>query len=161
MSDTRWLTEDEQQAWQRTAAVLELLPGALDAQLARDEGLTHFEYFTLASLSEAPRRVMRTTSLAAQTNATLPRLSRVLTGLEKKGLVARSACRHDRRAKNVALTEAGWETVVRSAPGHVKNVRDLIFDQLSEDQVSQLSAIAAQILTRLDPEGEVFATTMP
>lgn len=40
----------------RLAAVLELLPGVLDGQLRRDADLTHFEYFLLAMLSEAPGR---------------------------------------------------------------------------------------------------------
>jgi hypothetical protein len=35
-------------------AVLELLPGVLDSQLRRDAALTHFEYYVLAMLSEAP-----------------------------------------------------------------------------------------------------------
>ncbi|NJC21574.1 DNA-binding MarR family transcriptional regulator [Arthrobacter pigmenti] len=159
MADTKWLTEVERTAWLRTAAVLELLPGALDAQLARDEDLTHFEYFVLASLSEAPGRTVRITALASLTNATLPRLSRVLTGLEKKALVERSACSADRRAKNVTLTETGWAKVVQSAPGHVENVRGLVFDQLTSEQVEQLSAIAADLLKRLDPEGRMFAST--
>jgi len=49
--DTQWLDADERAAWLRLAAVVELLPGALDTQLRRDSGLTHFEYFVLAMLS--------------------------------------------------------------------------------------------------------------
>lgn len=159
MTTPRWLTEDEQTAWIRMAAVLELLPGALDAQLSRDEDLTHFEYFVLASLSEAPQRTLRITALASMTNATLPRLSRVLTNLEKKGLVERSECSEDRRAKNVTLTDTGWAKVVKAAPRHVENVRGLVLDQLTPEQVTQLSTIAAQLLRRLDPEGRMFAST--
>jgi DNA-binding MarR family transcriptional regulator len=158
MTEPRWLTDDERTAWLRTAAVLELLPGALDAQLTHDEDLTHFEYFVLASLSESPGRTLRITTLASLTNATLPRLSRVLTGLERKGLVERSRCREDKRATNVTLTGPGWAKVVKSAPGHVENVRSLVFDQLSPEQVEQLSGIAAALLTRLDPEGRMFAS---
>ena len=47
-------TDEERVAWVRLAAVLELLPGVLDTQLRRDADLTHFEYFVLAMLSEAP-----------------------------------------------------------------------------------------------------------
>ena len=159
MTGTHWLTDDEQTAWLRTAAVLELLPGALDAQLSRDEDLTHFEYFALASLSEAPERTLRITELAAMTNATLPRLSRVLTGLEKASLVERSACSGDRRAKNAVLTEAGWAKVVQAAPGHVENVRRLVLDRLSGEQVQQLSVISKALLSELDPEGRVFASS--
>ena len=69
----RWLTDDERVAWVRLAAVLELLPGVLDTQLRRDADLSHFEYFTLAMLSEAPDRTLRMTALAGRTNATLAR----------------------------------------------------------------------------------------
>ncbi|KRF05265.1 MarR family transcriptional regulator [Arthrobacter sp. Soil782] len=155
---TRWLSKDEQDAWKRMAAVLELLPAALDGQLTRDEDLTHFEYFVLASLSEVPGRTLRITALASQTNATLPRLSRVLTGLEKKALVERTECSEDRRAKNVTLTETGWAKLVDAAPGHVEFVRGMVFDQLTPEQVGQLSEITTQLLKTLDPEGRMFAS---
>lgn len=161
MTEPKWLSAPELKAWLRTAAILELLPAALDAQLGRDEDLTHFEYFVLASLSEAPHRTLRITSLASLTNATLPRISRVLTGLEKKTLVERSTSEEDRRARNVTLTGAGWDKVVRAAPGHVETVRNLVFDQLTGEQVEQLSEIAAALLRKLDPEGRMFASTGP
>ena len=85
MATTKWLSADERAAWVRLSAVLELLPAALDAQLSADSHLTHFEYFTLAMLSEAPDRPLRMTDLAAQTNATLPRLSHVVRRLERGG----------------------------------------------------------------------------
>ena len=54
MHEGPWLDDDEQRAWRRTAAVMTLLPAALDAQLQRDAGLTQFSYLTLAMLSETP-----------------------------------------------------------------------------------------------------------
>lgn len=156
MPETRWLTDDERTTWLHLAAVLELLPGALDAQLLRDDNLTHFEYFTLASLSGAPERTLRIKALAEMTNATLPRISRVLTGLEKTGLVIRSTSKKDRRARNVTLTDAGWAAVVQAAPRHVENVRSLVFDRLSPEQSAQLDSIAEALLGELDPEGRMF-----
>ena len=100
-------------------AVVELLPGVLDTQLRRDAGLTHFEYFVLAMLSEAPERTLRMTALAQRTNATLPRLSHVVRRLEDRGLVERFPCPEDRRATNARLTPTGWDEVVAAAPGHV------------------------------------------
>lgn len=41
-------------AWVRLAAVLELRPGALDAQMRRGATSMDSEYFVLAMLSEAP-----------------------------------------------------------------------------------------------------------
>ena len=158
MTDTRWLSDDEQRSWVRFAAVLELLPAALDLQLTRDEHLTHFDYFTLAMLSETPDRTLRTSALAARTNATLPRLSRVLTRLEEAGFVARTPCPEDRLATNVTLTDAGWDKVVQAAPGHVEHVRSLVLDALTPAQIEQLGEISAALLTKLDPDGRMFAS---
>ncbi|ARC56707.1 putative HTH-type transcriptional regulator YusO [Frondihabitans sp. 762G35] len=161
MDDTRWLTDDERRAWVRFAAVLELLPGVLDSQLDRDEGITHFEYFVLAMLSETPGRTLRMTHLASRTNATLPRLSRVVSRLEGQGFVERSPCVEDRRATNATLTDAGWRKVVHAAPGHVENVRGAVIDVLTQEQVAQLDDISAALLARLDPESRLFANTPP
>ena len=157
-TESRWLSADEREAWVRFAAVLELLPGALDSQLDRDENLTHFEYFVLAMLSEAPERTLRMTALAARTNATLPRLSRVVSRLEDQGFVSRSPCAEDRRATNAVLTPLGWSKVVHAAPGHVANVRQAVIDALTPEQVTQLGQISQQLLGRLDPDGKMFAT---
>jgi DNA-binding MarR family transcriptional regulator len=151
--DANWLNDEELAAWVRLAAVLELLPGVLDSQLRRDAELTHFDYYTLAMLSEAPRRTLRMTSLATQTHATLPRLSHVISRLEDRGLVERFPCPNDARATNVRLTPAGWDKVRRTAPGHVANVRQHVIDALTPEQVRQLAGITEAILGRLDPDG--------
>jgi DNA-binding MarR family transcriptional regulator len=154
---TRWLDDDELQAWVRLAAVVELLPGVLDSQLRRDASLTHFEYYVLATLSEAPEHTLRMTSLAMRTNATLPRLSHVVRRLEGRGFVERFPCPEDGRATNVRLTEAGWAKVVESAPAHVENVRQHVIDALSREQLAQVTAIADAILGRIDPQGATTA----
>lgn len=147
---TRWLDPEERAAWVRLAAVVERLPGLLEAQLNRDADLTHFEYWVLAMLSEAPDGTLRMSELAALTSATLPRLSHVVQRLEGRGLLKRVPCREDRRATNARLTAAGRRTIVAAAPGHVQAVRDLVIDALSPEQVTQLTDILNQILPRLD-----------
>ena len=159
--DPRWLDERERAAWVRLAAVLELLPGVLDSQLRRDAGLTHFEYYVLAMLSEAPQRTLRMTALAARTSATLPRLSHVVRRLEERDLVERFPCPQDRRATNARLTENGWSTMVATAPGHVAHVRDQVIDALTPLQVGQLTEIANAILARLDPDHRLIAEPAP
>lgn len=154
--EPRWLSAEELRTWVRLAAVVELLPGVLDSQLRRDAGLTHFEYFTLAMLSEAPERTLQMTALAQRTNATLSRLSHVVRRLEERGYVERRACPTDARATNALLTEQGWQKLVATAPGHVETVREHVIDALSPEQVTQLGEIAARLLERLDPDGVMF-----
>lgn len=159
--EPRWLDDSERAAWLRLAAVLELLPAALDAQLRSQAQLTHFEYFVLAMLSEAPERTLRMTALAQLTNATLPRLSHVVRRLEARGLVERFPCPEDGRATNARLTGDGWDAVVAAAPGHVATVRHHVVDALTSEQLAQLRDIAGALLTRLDPQGRMTALYDP
>jgi DNA-binding MarR family transcriptional regulator len=160
MTETPWLDDTQRLAWVRFAAVLELLPRALDAQLERDEQLTHYDYYCLAMLSEAPGRTLRMTVLASMTNATLPRLSRVMTRLEDTGYVRREPRPGDRRSTNLVLTDAGRDKVIRAAPGHVRTVRKLAIDTLTDRQLEQLSTISARLLTVLDPDQKVMASML-
>lgn len=157
-TEPKWLSGEELEAWVRFVAVMQLFPPALDAQLQRDSDLTHFEYFTLAMLSEAPDRTLRMTALARRTNATLARLSRVVSNLETYGFAQRMPCPEDRRATNISLTDAGWRKVVATAPGHVNLVRSVVIDTLTPDELAQLSQISAKLLGKLDPEGRMAAT---
>jgi DNA-binding MarR family transcriptional regulator len=155
METIRWLSTDEMSAWRKFVAVVELLPGALDSQLQRDADLSHFEYFVLAMLSESPGRTLRMTELSSETNSTLPRLSHVVSRLEKRRLVKRSPCPEDRRATNATLTQAGWEKVVATAPGHVGAVRDNVIDPLDARDIADLDRIMGRMLARLDPDNRV------
>ena len=158
MTDDRWLTADQLSAWKNLIAVVELLPGALESQLRRDADLSHFEYFTMAMLSEAPERTLRMTALASLTNSTLARLSHVVSRLEKRGFVRREPCADDRRATNAALTSDGWAKVVATAPGHVATVRQNVIDPLTATDVVHLDRIMGRILGALDPSNHMRAT---
>src|SRR5690242_10359889 len=88
--EPRWLTADERRAWMALVGLLARLGGALDAQLRRDAGISHFDYTVLAALSEAPGRTLRMSTLAALAEGSLPRLSQVVARLEAKGWVRRT-----------------------------------------------------------------------
>ena len=148
--EPRWLNDDEQRAWRALVAVLLRLPVALERQLLADAGLTHFEYFVLALLSEAKDRRLRLSHLAAQSDASLSRLSHVVTRLEKRGLVRRAPCSEERRATDAVLTEAGMALVVATAPGHVAEVRRRVVDALSPREVVRLERICTRILAHID-----------
>ncbi|MFI5935321.1 MarR family winged helix-turn-helix transcriptional regulator [Actinoplanes sp. NPDC051494] len=149
----RWLDPRELGSWLPVGGLLLRLPAALDAQMQRDSGLSHFEYLVLANLSEAPDRTRRMSALAALANGSLSRLSHVVKRLEARGWVERRACPSDGRYTNAVLTPAGWEKVLDSAPGHVGIVRSLVLDVLTEDELAQLGDMARRIVARLDSTG--------
>jgi DNA-binding MarR family transcriptional regulator len=148
--EPRWLTAEEQRAWRALASVLFKLPAALESQLQRDSGISHFEYLVLAALSDAPDRTLRMKDLAALSNGSLSRLSHVVTRLEKRGWVQRQPCPSDGRHINAVLTEPGYGKVLDCAPGHVGTVRDLVVDALTPDQLASLRQIGDAILARIE-----------
>jgi len=151
------LDAEESAAWLSLVTLLELLPSALDSQLQRDSGMTHFEFAVLSFLRFSPDQTRRMTELAAGTNATLPRLSHVVTRLERRGVVERVPCPEDRRATNVRLTELGRRELVRATPGHIALVRRVVIDSLSREQLAQLAEISNAISRALDPDGRFGA----
>jgi DNA-binding MarR family transcriptional regulator len=150
------MDELESRAWLHLVALTELLPAALDAQLQRDAGMTHFEFLVLSVLRLRKEPVMRTKELAAATHSTLPRLSHVLTRLEARGLVERSPCSEDRRATNVELTPEGRRELIHALPGHLATVRALVLEPLDRDQLAALADATEAIGARLDPGDRFF-----
>ncbi|PTR32377.1 DNA-binding MarR family transcriptional regulator [Rhodococcus sp. OK519] len=148
-TDTTWLSGPQQEAWRTLVSLVTRLPAALDTQLQRDSDLSHFEYFVLAVLSEAPDRRLRLSELACQANASLSRLSHVVTRLEKRGWARRETVTGTRGAFAV-LTDDGYDKVAEAAPGHVATVQSLVFEGLDERQVMQLSTLGKALLTQLD-----------
>ncbi|WP_047868596.1 MarR family winged helix-turn-helix transcriptional regulator [Nocardiopsis sp. RV163] len=154
MAETRWLDEGEQQTWRTFLAAVHLLDGALDRQLRQDSGMSHAYYQILVKLSEAPERVMTMTGLAKRLRSSPSRLSHAVARLEGDGLVRRFKRPDDRRTTLAELTPQGAAVLREAAPGHVHEVRRVLFDALTEDQVKQLRGIAESMLGVLDPGGE-------
>lgn len=140
----RWLNENERRAWLGLGSTFMLLSAALDSQLQREAGMSFFEYSVLAVLSEQPDRSLQLKDLAVLANGSLSRLSHVITRLERRGWVQRSSATTG-RATYARLTELGYEKVVETAPMHVAEVRRLVFDVLSPDQVGALEEITIRI----------------
>lgn len=145
-----WLDAAEMDAWLQVAGLVIKLPAAMDAQLQRDAGLSHFEYATLARLSEAAGRTLRMSTLAAFANGSLSRLSHVVKRLENKGWVYREPCPQNGRYTNAMLTEEGYAKVVAAAPGHVETVRRLVIDALTPTELQHLGAIGRRVTERID-----------
>ncbi|WP_019146267.1 MarR family winged helix-turn-helix transcriptional regulator [Aeromicrobium massiliense] len=142
-----WLDADEKAAWTGLISIALLMPGRLEAPLRRF-GLTLFDYMSLSAISEAPDRRLRMSELAYITNGSLPRLSNVLKRFEQKGWAERHPDPDDGRYTVAALTDAGYEMVVRAAPTHVRAVRDFVLDPLPAEDRAALARIAERLRIR-------------
>ncbi|MEV7692455.1 MarR family transcriptional regulator [Microbacterium sp. NPDC089189] len=148
------MDERESRAWRGLVGVLQLLPAALDTELQRDAGITHFEFSVLTALRFSPDATLPMTELATTTVATLPRLSHVCARLEKRGLIARVRSDVDRRVTLVRLTGEGRRTLIHAIPEHIATVRALVVDALSPAQLDALAEISATITARIRPAAD-------
>jgi DNA-binding MarR family transcriptional regulator len=147
----------ESRAWLALVATCELLPAALDAQLRAGAGITHFEFMVLSGLMQAGRSTLRVSDIAAMTNATLPRLSKVIGKLETRGLVQRGGNADDARVTEVRLTSEGRKVLVHALPEHLAQVRDLVIDRLDPAQLTALADMLEPLVERLDPGRRMMA----
>lgn len=150
---TRWLSEDELASWLKLSGVMLRLGTTLDSQLQRDADMTHFDYLCLAMLSEEQDLTATMSCLAGRTNASLSRLSHVITKLEKRGWVCRSRSEISRRVTLVRMTDEGYAVLRAAAPGHVETVRSLVYEGLDADDVEALHRIMGQVLERIEASG--------
>ncbi|GAB7192209.1 MarR family transcriptional regulator [Kineococcus sp. NUM-3379] len=137
--EPRWLDETEMRAWVAFLDASNLLQRRIDRQLREDGGLTQPQYELLTRLEAAPGRRLRMTELADLLVASRSGLTYQVTQLEKAGLVRREACADDERGVLAALTGDGLDVLQRTAPGHVRVVREGLVDLLDREQLRALA----------------------
>lgn len=153
VDDVAWLSPEQQRHWRALATLLMTLPPALDSQLRRDAGLNGFEYHVLAGLSEAPGHTLVLSDLAELAQGSLSRLSHAITRLERSGLVERRSCTDGGARRTEAhLTDAGMARIEDAARHHVREVRRLVVDVLTPEQLAAL-ADAARTITEVTLAG--------
>src|SRR5207245_11799353 len=85
----RWLNNHEWSAWLHLLATFTLLPAAIDSQLQREAGMSHFEFGVMAALSRQPGRRLQLKYLAVVANGSLSRLSHVISRLDRQSCLRR------------------------------------------------------------------------
>jgi DNA-binding MarR family transcriptional regulator len=149
MTEVRWLDEQEHRAWRSLMAMQDGLSEFIDRQLRNRSGLSNADYQVLAHLSEAPDGRLRQFELGALLRWEKSRLSQHLGRMEKRGLVTRERCLTDQRGAVVAITGQGGDLIRTAAPQHVEDVRDVLIDHLTAQELEALAAIGGKVLDRL------------
>lgn len=150
--DVRWLNADEERVWRRWLLLNTRLAATLQREMQDDAALSSSDFEVLVNLTDSPEGRVRVTDLATQMLWERSRLSHHVTRMERRGMVQRVECAEDGRGAFVAITPAGRTAIEKAAPGHVRAVRQLVFDALSSDEVSSLAGLVDKLLARLDDE---------
>ena len=145
----RWLTEKEQRAWRGLLRMTSQLNARANRLLQDEYGISLADYEVLVALSEAPEGQLRVFEVADALAWEQSRVSHQLARMQRRGLITREGCATDARGAFAVLTTVGRATIERAAPAHVEQVRQLVFDELSHEQVGALTEITTRVLDRL------------
>ena len=149
MDDPRWLDDEQQRTWRSWLEVHAQLFVRMSRELQANSGLSLQDYDVLVALTDVPEGRVRMRDLGVKLQWEKSRLSKHLTRMTARGLVARRECHDDRRGAFVELTGEGLAAIRAAAPDHAAMVKDVFFDGLSREQVRELNAICATVLERL------------
>jgi DNA-binding MarR family transcriptional regulator len=143
----RPLTQRQMDAWRLFYEMQEVLRGRLEQQLQADSGLSNADYTVLVALSEADGGQLRAYELGRRLGWEKSRLHHQLTRMCGRGLIQRNS--GDGRAVHAGITAAGRAALEEAVPRHTRQVRRLVIDQLTPQQVDQLADISRTILNGL------------
>ncbi|WP_202818824.1 MarR family winged helix-turn-helix transcriptional regulator [Actinosynnema sp. ALI-1.44] len=144
------LTERELRAWRVSFQMLELLRTRIEQQLQASSGLSNADYTVLALLSEAPDGRMRAYELSRVAGWEKSRLHHQLTRMCKRGLVTRERC--GSRGMDAVITAKGLAALKEAAPNHAEEVRRLVIDRLTPEELDQFADIATKVLGNLQAD---------
>lgn len=133
--------ETEIRTWIRFLATHSAITRELEARLMGAHGLTLSDYDVLVQLARAPERKLRNIDLAKAVVLTRSGVTRLVDGLEKDGLVARTSCDSDKRGTFVSITDEGLARLRSAASTQVEGVRELFVERLGNEGVEQMDAL--------------------
>jgi DNA-binding MarR family transcriptional regulator len=148
--EVRWLTPQEQHLWRGWLKLNTEFASALHRELQEDAGLSMPDFEVLVHLTDNPEGRVRVTDLAGLLQWERSRVSHHVKRMECRGLVERAECSEDGRGAFVVITPQGRTAIEEAAPGHVKAVRRLMFDALTEEEKAGLAAVIDKLLDRAD-----------
>ena len=117
----------------------------LSARLLTDHGLSITDYQCLLTLAHAENGEMRRVDLAEQLMLTPSGVTRLLDGLERDGWVTKGSCSSDARVTYAVLTEEGRERLESAGRSHVGQVRELIEDRFSPEELDTLVELLGRL----------------
>jgi DNA-binding MarR family transcriptional regulator len=132
-------------AWMALSAAHALVAERLSQALTRACDLSINDFEVLLRLDRVPPDGLRLNELRETVRLSQPALSRMMTRLEAKDLLARQGDPADGRGVLVSITSAGREAVRKAAPVHAQALRECLLDRLSPAENAQLTQILGKV----------------
>lgn len=135
--------EARAQGWRRLAALHARIEEQLERALQREHGLSVSEYTVLDVLSRQDGWHMRMQQLARAVVLSQSATTRLVTRLEKRGLLRRYLCQDDRRGIYSEVTPAGRELLERAGPTHDAVLNEVLAEAAAIPELAELARTLA------------------
>jgi DNA-binding MarR family transcriptional regulator len=161
-SATVKISDDQLAAWRAFLRAHSTMLRRIGADL-EDAGLPPLTWYdVLAALRDAPQQSLRQVELAERVLLSNSGLSRLLDRIERKGLVERLACKTDRRAFFVRLTDAGAEMLERMWPVYARGIAEDFLPALGSNpcevrQMLEMIGASCEVARAAEAEAERVA----
>ncbi|MEV0459017.1 MarR family winged helix-turn-helix transcriptional regulator [Catellatospora methionotrophica] len=151
---TRQLPTTEQlRIWRDFIETADALRAELTARLQSESSLSSGDYAVLLALSEAEGQRMRSSELAAHIDWERSRLSHHLGRMERRELIRREECAADNRGAEIVLTPTGLQAFRASTVPHLRAIRELFVDPLTEQELIAAGDLATTLRAQLGTVG--------
>jgi DNA-binding MarR family transcriptional regulator len=109
-------------------------------------GLPITWYDVLLVVNAAPQRKLRMTELGQQAVVSRERVSRVVSELEREGLMERQANPEDKRSSFAAVTPEGRRRLRAAAPTYLQAVQDHYLSHLTADEIRVIATALSRVI---------------
>jgi DNA-binding MarR family transcriptional regulator len=142
----RGLPRDKRAAWLGFLRAHAAIVKGLDADLIANFGIPLSAFQVLFGVAESDTGYLRMSDVAGQARLSPSRASRIVSELERRGLLERRACEGDTRVVYAAITDAGRELASKLERLHFEGIERRFFSALSSEQVAQLAELWPRVL---------------
>jgi DNA-binding MarR family transcriptional regulator len=114
-------------------------------------GLPLSWYDVLLVVNAAPDRKLRMTELGRRAVVSRERVSRVVTELEREGLMERQANPDDKRSSFAAITAEGRKRLRAAAPSYLRAVQEHFLGHLEPDEADVVARALGRVVAAEEP----------
>src|SRR4051794_12844515 len=147
VQDIKSLAPPQEAAWLGLLRTHAELTHALEASLSSNHGLSLGSYEVLCALARAGAEPPRMSEIAAASQLSLSRISRVVDNLEQRGLAARLSCPSDSRVVHVTITDAGRALLAQAQETFFAAIEERFISRLTCDEVALLGGIFGRLVS--------------
>jgi DNA-binding MarR family transcriptional regulator len=140
------MSDEKRAAWIGFLQTHASITKALDADLMANIGIPLSAFEVLFGVANSDEGYLRMSEVADRAMLSPSRVSRLVTELERRGLLERRSCPSDSRVVYAAITDEGRELLTRMQELHFEGIERRFFGPLSDEQVEQLGELWPRIL---------------